>query len=86
MVKLGKIGKTTQILILCQIVCFLIRKWHMPNFYPQLLQEAGVVVHVQNMAMPHKVQLCSGSIIPKFLHPGKVSGTKNRPEKPSHIM
>lgn len=84
MVKLGKIGKTTQ--ILCQIVCFPILKWGMPNFYSQLLQEVGVVAHVQNMAMPHKVQLFTGRIIPKFLHPSKVSGTKNRPEKPSQIM
>lgn len=84
MVKLGKIGKTTQ--ILCQIVCFLISTWHMPNFCPQLLLEVGVVAHVQNMAMPHKVQLFSGRIIPKFLHPSKVCGTKNRPEKPSQIM
>ena len=84
MVKLGKIGKTTQ--ILWQIVCFLIPKWDMPNICPQLLLEVGVVVRVQNMAMPHNVQLFSGRIMPKFLHPSKVSGTKNRPEKPSQIM
>lgn len=41
---------------------------------------------VAGMAMPHNVQLFSGRIIPKFLHPSKVSGTKNRPEKPSQIM
>ena len=83
MVKLGNIGKTTQ--ILCQIVGFLIPKSHMPNC-PQLLLEVGVVARVQNMAMPHDVQLFIGRIIPKFLHPSKVSGTKNRPEKPSQIM
>ena len=64
----GKIGKnrekTTQ--ILCQIVCFLILKWDVLNFYAQLLQEVGVVAGVQNMAMPHKVQLFRGRVFPSF--------------------
>lgn len=67
----GKIGKnrekTTQ--ILCQIVCFLILKWDVLNFYAQLLQEVGVVAGVQNMAMPHKVQLFRGNrgrVFPSF--------------------
>ena len=65
MVKFRKTRKkSTQ--ILCQIVCFPILKWGMPNFYSQLLQEVGVVAHVQNMAMPHKVQLFRGRVFPSF--------------------
>ena len=39
----------------------------MPNFYSQLLLEVGVVAHVQNMAMPQKVQLFRGGrVVPSF--------------------
>jgi len=38
----------------------------MPNFYSQLLLEVGVVARVQNMAMPQKVQLFRGRVVPSF--------------------
>ena len=66
---MGKIGKKTgkkSTQILCQIICFLIPIWGMPNFYSQLLLEVGVVAHVQNMAMPYLVQLVRGRVFPSF--------------------
>jgi hypothetical protein len=52
----------------------------MPNFYSQLLLEVGVVAHVQNMAMPHKVQLVRGRVFPSFSTQAEFLAPKTGPK------